>query len=126
MKSIGLEILKEAIRRSWSKETSNLPVEWTPKKSYLGQCAATALVVQDYKDGELLFALIGYDDFIYGTHIWNRLLNGREIDFTREQYPNIPDYCFHGTVIKREEVLCNVETKERYVILKQQVEKLFE
>ena len=47
----------------------------------MGQCAVTALVVQDFLGGELIRA------FVCGeSHYWNRLPDGSELDLTADQF----------------------------------------
>lgn len=72
--------LAEAIREAWSSETS-IDERWNGERPSLGQCAVTALVVQDYLGGELLRAEVEGV-----SHYWNRLPDGTEIDLTRDQF----------------------------------------
>ena len=80
---------EEAIRAGWSRWTSD-PVDhggWTAANPASGQCASTALVVQDRLGGELLIADVHEaDGSRQGVHYWNRLPDGRELDLTREQF----------------------------------------
>jgi hypothetical protein len=81
--------LDELIRSCWSAETCD-PVDladWSPSNPARGQCAVTALVVQDLLGGDLLLAQVHHDDGSHqGVHFWNRLQGGLEIDLTREQF----------------------------------------
>src|SRR6185436_17849990 len=81
--------LEEAIRAGWSRWTSD-PVDhrgWTDANPASGQCASTALVIQDRLGGELLIADVHEaDGSRQGVHYWNRLPDGRELDLTREQF----------------------------------------
>jgi Domain of unknown function (DUF4338) len=74
-----------------------------------GQCAVTALIVQDAFGGELLRSTIGGI-----AHYWNRLDDGSEIDLTRIQFgPNA--YCERPAALRsRDYVLSFPETKRRY------------
>lgn len=78
--------LEQAIRESWSLDTSDDPEEWSLENSGRGQCDITSLVVHDLVGGELL----GADVFLAGErlegHMWNRLPSGIEIDLTRDQF----------------------------------------
>ena len=117
---MDLKSLEQAIRAAWGKDTCYPPAVslWTPEKPELGQCTVTALVVQDYLGGELLYCK-GHN------HYWNRLPNGEEIDFTRSQFPP-------GTQLKVDEVRTRdqvlnddsaiaMRTRERYELLKSRV-----
>jgi hypothetical protein len=77
------------VRAAWCLWTSD-PVDqpgWTDANPASGQCASTALVVQDRLGGELLMAEVHEPDGSrQGVHYWNRLPDGRELDLTREQF----------------------------------------
>jgi hypothetical protein len=82
---VGLE---SAIRASWSLETCD-PVDrpfWAPDEPSRGQCAVTALVVQDLLGGVLLEAEVHHADGSHqGFHYWNRFA-GVDVDLTRRQF----------------------------------------
>jgi hypothetical protein len=82
-------MLEDAIRAAWCLWTSD-PVDqpgWTRANPASGQCASTALVVQDRLGGELLIAEVHEaDGRRQGVHYWNRLPGGAELDLTREQF----------------------------------------
>ena len=83
----SLAEIERAIRASWSEETCDPVDEWSPGNPPRGQCAVTALVVQDLFGGELLLAEVRYPDGSrQGLHYWNRLPGGAELDLTREQF----------------------------------------
>jgi hypothetical protein len=81
--------IERVIRASWSEATCD-PVdraEWSSEAPARGQCAVTALVVQDLFGGELLLAEVrNADGSRQGLHYWNRLAGGVEVDLTREQF----------------------------------------
>jgi ADP-ribose pyrophosphatase YjhB (NUDIX family) len=85
----SLSVLEKAIRGAWCVWTSD-PVDqpgWSESNPASGQCASTALVVQDYVGGELLVADVAGDGGVpSGVHYWNRLAGGIELDLTREQF----------------------------------------
>lgn len=89
-----LRAVQEAVRTAWSSETSIDRAKWSPENPAWGQCAVTALVIQDFFGGHLQRAEIE------GTsHYWNRLPSGDEVDLTIEQFgPNPP----RGIVEERE------------------------
>jgi hypothetical protein len=82
-----LEQLEKALVRSWSRETSYDPENWSKLNSAWGQCAITALIIQDLFGGELV---VGEVNGV--PHYWNRLTPLREVDLTVHQF---------GTEIKR-------------------------
>jgi hypothetical protein len=89
MPSRSLAEIEAAIRASWSELTVD-PVDrdvWSPANPSRGQCAVTALVVQDLLGGELLLAEVRHaDGSRQGLHYWNRLPGGDEVDLTGEQF----------------------------------------
>jgi hypothetical protein len=102
-----------ALRRRWCAATSIDPT-WSPANPALGQCAITALIVQEHLGGELARAVVGPI-----SHYWNRLPNG-DIDLTREQFARfLPTRI---SVQRRERLLANSETRDRYELLRAAVE----
>jgi hypothetical protein len=85
----SLADIERVIRASWSAQTCD-PVdlaEWSTESPARGQCAVTALVVQDLLGGELLLAEVrNAEGSRQGLHYWNRLPGGVEVDVTREQF----------------------------------------
>jgi hypothetical protein len=76
-----LEQLERALVRSWSRETSYDPENWSKLNSAWGQCAVTALIIQDHIGGELV---VGEVNGI--PHYWNRLTRRRQVDLTAHQF----------------------------------------
>ena len=125
MTDYELSGLEEAIRRSWSRETTSDPERWNPENPAWGQCAVTALVINDYLGGEMVWAEATLPEGRTISHYFN-LVDGKEVDVTREQFPK-------GTVIPtgvekkkqyastREYVLSFPATQQRYEILKKKV-----
>ena len=81
--------IETVIRGAWSAASCD-PVDlaqWSPQNPARGQCAVTALVVQELVGGDLLLAEVqNHDGSRQGVHYWNRLAGGLEIDLTREQF----------------------------------------
>lgn len=114
--SPSISRLTSAIRAAWSAETSASP-SWTPEQPSLGQCAVSALVVQDFLGGELIRASLEAEG--QTSHYWNRLPDGREIDLTRDQFPEFQPGKIESR--RRDYVLSFPETRRRYELLKQEV-----
>jgi hypothetical protein len=107
--------LEKALQASWGKDTSSMD-SWSPLNPSLGQCAVTALVVQDHLGGTLLHCTV---DGV--SHYRNRLSSGQEIDLTIGQFrPN----AIEGPAEARDRgyVLSFAETVERYRLLIGRVE----
>lgn len=111
--------LKGLIAAAWSKETSADPSQWSPTNPSLGQCAVTALVVQDFLGGELLRALVGQV-----SHYWNLLPSGGELDLTIGQFGPTPPAANDIAHRTRSYVLSFVETQRRYEILRDRVDSM--
>jgi hypothetical protein len=76
-------ILKEALLWAWCEATAL--GKWNALEPCQGQCAITALVVQDYFGGELLRCKMTDGN----SHYWNLLPDGSTEDFTEEQFESI-------------------------------------
>lgn len=74
------EATVQSIRDSWSKETTAY-AGWSSELPEAGQCAVTALLVQDIVGGVLMRAVVNGE-----SHYWNKMDNGTEIDLTRAQF----------------------------------------
>jgi len=100
------------IRAAWGADTSADPA-WSPARRSRGQCAVTALVVQDHLGGRLLRAEIGT-----ASHYWN-LVGSQEIDLTRDQFAEFTPVGVAGR--SREQVLSHPGTALRYELLRARV-----
>lgn len=105
-------MLEAAVRAAWAANTSADP-RWTPSQPALGQCAVTALVVQDHLGGKLLRGVVGGV-----SHYWNELPQC-EVDLTREQF----ELFSPSSVSERDRayVLSFPDTALRYEALKKRV-----
>ncbi|MDO8520803.1 MAG: hypothetical protein Q7S52_01695 [bacterium] len=63
-------------------------IGWTIGNPLYAHCAVVSLVAQDLFGGELLRAsLKPFHEFAHmGSHYWNRLPDGTEVDFTEQQF----------------------------------------
>lgn len=110
-----LAALRRALVRAWVRQTSADPPHWSHANPAWGQCAVTALVVQDFFGGVLLRC-----ETSGGSHYWNRLSSDQEVDLTRQQFGD-------GVTIDpgqpraREYVLSFPATRERYELLRRGV-----
>jgi hypothetical protein len=98
----------------WSADTS-ADESWTIDNPELGQCAVTALVVQDALGGVLLRSTVNGV-----SHYWNRITDGTEVDLTRAQFAEPVTF---GDIVEREReyVLSFPITASRYRLLKDNV-----
>ena len=75
--NLDIDYLEGIIRESWCKETSTDPEHWTEENPAWGQCAVTALVVNDYCSGKLVWAQAQAGDEGY-SHYFN-LIDGEDM-----------------------------------------------
>jgi hypothetical protein len=100
--------LATILEGAWTRATSADPANWGEDNKAWGQCAVTALIVQDYLGGELRRGEVGTI-----SHYWNLLPSGEEIDFTRHQFPGGVEI-EHIEPRTREYLLSDPETARRY------------
>jgi len=119
----SIKLIEAALKKTWSKETCYLPDQekWSDKNPAFGQCAVTALIIQDFLGGEILYC----EHF---NHYWNRLPSGEEVDLTHSQFGNKVRPCA-DKVVPREYVLESesekaAKTLERYLLLRNKIDKI--
>lgn len=117
---MNLEELTKIIKKAWSKETcyKGLREEWTKENPSLGQCAITSLIVNDMFGGKIMRCMTQQ-----GSHYYN-IINNEIIDLTIDQFSGrLPSYEQSEERI-RDYILSNKETKERYELLVDNVNKI--
>ena len=123
-----LEELAYILRLLAQADTSGDSDRWKPINPFLGHCAIVALIVQDYFGGDLLRAPLHHlPEFAFmGSHYWNRLPDGQEVDLTHEQFGRdiLAELKPLAERRYRNYVLHCPETKTRYDLLRQRLEKL--
>ena len=122
MNEIDLTSLKEALEKSWSRDTAYKSVrnKWSIENKSFGQCAVTALLVNKYYGGEIYKADVLGEGY---SHFWNILQDGALIDLTRPQFGNKKIRLVNIKKKTPEELLKNEDLKERYELLNNCVEK---
>jgi hypothetical protein len=111
-----LMALPAVFQECWRRETSYDPEKWSPENPTHGQCAITALVIQDLLGGDLLKGKVNGAD-----HYWNRLPDSSEFDLTRDQFGAAVSVASPERV-SRQYVLSFENTVRRY----EQLSRLFE
>lgn len=107
------EDIAAAFKEAWGADTST-DENWSPENPELGQCAVTALVVQDGYGGKLKRGLANGV-----SHYWNEI-NGEVIDLTRAQFLE-PIEITDESERERDYVLSYPATVARYNILKERI-----
>lgn len=113
----SLAQLRTALAASWTAQTASPLVAWSPSNPSSGQCAVSALVLQDYCGGEICRCVVA------GTpHYFNRI-DDQVVDSTAGQFggPAI-DYSA-STMRSRQRILRHADTRQRYELLKGRVER---
>lgn len=114
-----LSSLKLTIDQAWSAQTSADRANWSESNRSYGQCAVTALVIQDFFGGKLLrVEASGPSGNV--SHYYNQLRDGNVVDLTRKQFPEGTKFS-SSQYREREYVLSYPETASRYEILKDKV-----
>ncbi|WP_431213838.1 YunG family protein [Puia sp. P3] len=116
--------VKKALQQSWDKQTC-YPADiskWSEHLPETGQCAVTALLINDLYGGKIVFNQ-------RLDHYWNILPDGKEIDLTKKQFTkNIRG---EKIPVTRQEILHSTaarkfKTNTRYLLLKRRVESLIQ
>lgn len=103
--------LRRTLSALWSAETAR-GRGWTQARPSTGQCAVTALLVQDLFGGELRRVPVDADGHYYG-HI-----DGRPVDITEDQFDQPPNYT-RAEPADRERLLHDADTARRYRLLRE-------
>ena len=91
----------------WTQSTSYY-LDWSSENPSYGQCAVTALKVQELLGGQIQKVTTNNDD----CHYFNEI-NGRVVDITHGQFKYKVNYS-HSTPISPEKLLDNPDTHIRY------------
>ena len=112
--------LTKILELSWNKNTCTQSMQdsWNENNKSLGQCAVTALIVNDFLGGKIMRCMCET-----GSHYYN-LINNEIVDLTVEQFKVLPNYSLSEERTK-DYLLSNESTKERYKILLNNVKNNF-
>ncbi|MDM5193119.1 hypothetical protein QUG02_09075 [Bacillus hominis] len=111
MDSINIKQIYEALRKSWSIETSS---KWTSENPAKGQCGVTALIVQGLYGGKIKKTKVGE-----AWHFYN-CIDELRYDFTKTQFDEELNYMDMKS--SREEAFADTNEKQ-YDILKGKIVK---
>lgn len=115
--TVTIESLGVALEQSWTQDTSSDPKKWSLKNPAWGQCAITAVIVQDYLGGQIARAHVPE---VGMTHYWNILPDSTIADLTRSQFADDIDFV-DPEVRDRQYVLSFAPTVKRYDVLRDAV-----
>lgn len=124
-KHININRFENILKKAWSKESSYYHT-FDENNPALGQCAVTALVVNDYFGGEIVWCEAVQPDGQKISHYFNKI-NSDEVDLTRSQFPEgtiipVGSEKKKGFATTRDFILSNEDTKVRYLILKDKID----
>lgn len=111
--------LHSLLADGWNAETSSAE-DWDRTRPEAGQCAVTALVVQDALGGELRRAVVNGE-----SHYWNIAADGTVIDLTRSQF-STPLTIEDEQPRERDYVLSFPVTEHRYKLLRWRIARALE
>lgn len=107
--------IRNALSASWSHETSCFD-DWSPSNPSAGQCAVSALVLQDYCGGEIQKCMVADT-----PHYFN-IIDGQLVDSTAEQFDGGMAIEYREpTVREKERILRHASTLRRYELLRVRV-----
>ena len=112
-----------SFKNAWCRETAHPSYQqkWSEDNPSYGQCAVTALIVND-----LCFAPIYKCKVGRTTHYYNMFLrNCQVIDFTCDQFNGKKIDYLSGELVTREQLLKCKHVKERYDLLKSRMEMYY-
>lgn len=114
---MNIEELEKILYDCYSKDLCYYKVqnEWNESNKYLGMCAITALIVNDYFGGT-----IG-KIYVNGISHYFNIINNKIIDLTKKQFNFNIDYSKYQLVDRKD--LLTEDTKNRYNILKDKLIK---
>lgn len=112
-------LIPTAFEKAWCRETSATPAAWSNENPAAGQCAVTALIIQDFAGGTLIRGIVNGE-----SHYWNRLASGVEVDMTASQFGAGPVARSDVQTRGRDYVLSFDATRRRYEYLKRRMVSL--
>lgn len=112
-----MENLETILYLSWDEKTSykKSKKKWSIEHPYIGQCAVTALVVNDLLGGAIMKVKVGDENHYYNV------VDDQIIDYTKKQYKNIDINYAQGKLVNRSKLLKDLDTKYRYYLLAKSV-----
>lgn len=107
-----------ALRTNWRAETSSLD-NWQSQHPSAGQCAVSAIIVQDYLGGEIKKCAVN------GIVHYFNVVEGAVLDITAGQFGSFDIDYAASRVKTKDEILRYNDTRRRYELLKAKVEDFF-
>lgn len=115
MKELTFEQALDYFQDAWCEFTAHSSVrdKWSRGCRGVGQCAVTALVINDFFGGKIMRVELADG----GSHYFNNV-DGRDLDFTIDQSDCVPmEMKFPAETRSRAELLSTYDTAIRYGVL---------
>ncbi len=114
-----IETLARAFKNSYAQDTAyNV---WTSDYPSMGHCAVASLVAQEILGGQILKGSYSTRLRGSGTHYWNLLPDGTEVDFTAGQFGRSRTSTREIKEALRHSMLQDKSTRERYELFRKRV-----
>ena len=110
--------VRAALATSWTARTASPLVAWTPDNPSSGQCAVSALVLQDYCGGEIRRCVVA------GTPHYFIRIDDQVVDSTAAQFGTVAINYDTSTARSRQRILRHADTRRRYELLKGRVKEV--
>jgi hypothetical protein len=112
-----IERLAELLQMCWSADTAVDPDKWTENCPERGQCAVTAMIVQDEFGGDLIRCMVGDE-----SHYYNRV-DFTTVDLTGGQFA---EWWFakRPETVPRSRCTDHPDTLRRYHLLRSRLDDL--
>ena len=110
-----MKTLLEKLQKAWCKETAHPAYQekWSEDNPAIGQCAVTALIVQEKLGGDIMACKVGRS-----SHFVN-VIDGAIVDLTLSQFGENAKYVDNSFQYRTaKSLLRNKDVRERYEILK--------
>lgn len=113
-----IESIVDRFKRAWSEDTAHPSYrgKWSRSNPTAGQCAVTALALNDLYDWDIYDTVVGRS-----RHFFNKDENGNVIDITKDQFGDTDIPYEQGRKRDRKDLLKSSDVKQRYEILKSKV-----
>lgn len=114
------DIIIQAIRDSWCKETSYDPDNWSERNPAYGQCAVTAMVYQHFFGGMIYNCTVFHSDGTTESHYLNAIFDPADqeflVDLTIQQFPEGTEL-FNYRQVDISDLYTNRNTLDRFIKL---------
>ena len=98
-----LHPLRQTLARCWRADTAYGSANWSADTPSAGQCAITAVLVQELLGGTIHKMMVGEASHYYGR------IGGRVVDLTADQFSEVPAYAQQDDEVEADAVWATAE-----------------